>query len=251
MALIEELEKQGNWLFRYRSYLPLFILVVGVGVLLLQFYLASPIFAFIWEHWHAFTYASLFVGLVGLTIRVFTVGHTPANTSGRNTSEGQVADEVNMTGIYSTVRHPLYLGNYLMWLAVAMMTGSLSFLVIFSLVYWIYYERIMLAEEQFLIGKFGDAYSQWAAVTPAFIPSLNHYCSPQYPFSWKKVLKKEKNGLLALLLLLTLFDVIACGINGWSRSVNVVMIVLTMAGLVAYLVLKVLKKKHLLDEQGR
>ena len=29
MALQEELESQGNWLFRYRSFLPIAIVVVG------------------------------------------------------------------------------------------------------------------------------------------------------------------------------------------------------------------------------
>lgn len=29
MALQEELEKQGNWLFKYRSFLPLVILLIG------------------------------------------------------------------------------------------------------------------------------------------------------------------------------------------------------------------------------
>lgn len=29
MALQEELEKQGNWLFKYRSFLPLIILLIG------------------------------------------------------------------------------------------------------------------------------------------------------------------------------------------------------------------------------
>lgn len=30
MDLQEELEKQGNWLFKYRSYLPLTILLIGI-----------------------------------------------------------------------------------------------------------------------------------------------------------------------------------------------------------------------------
>ena len=29
MALQEELETQGNWLFRYRSFLPIVIILVG------------------------------------------------------------------------------------------------------------------------------------------------------------------------------------------------------------------------------
>ena len=32
MALKEELEKQGNWLFKYRSFLPIGILFVGLIV---------------------------------------------------------------------------------------------------------------------------------------------------------------------------------------------------------------------------
>ena len=55
------------------------------------------------------------VSLLGEAIRIFTVGYAPRNTSGRNTITGQIADELNVTGIYSQLRHPLYLGNFLMW----------------------------------------------------------------------------------------------------------------------------------------
>ena len=252
MSLINELEKQGNWLFRYRSHLPLVILVVGLAVFILQIYYPTQLFTYlIREHWHTYTWICLAIGLVGLGVRVFTVGHTPANTSGRNTTEGQVAGEVNRTGIYSLVRHPLYLGNFLMWLAIAMMSGSPGFVVIFVLAYWLYYERIMLAEETFLIRTFGTIYSDWAAVTPAFIPRLRGYVRPVYPFSWKKVLKKEKNGLFALLLLLLLFD----GIAAWlipGMRVNIPLLVMTLLTAILYLVLKVLKKStNLLNKEGR
>lgn len=56
------------------------------------------------------------VSLFGLLIRAVTIGFTPKGTSGRNTKEGQVAEVLNTKGIYSVVRHPLYLGNYFMWL---------------------------------------------------------------------------------------------------------------------------------------
>lgn len=32
MALQEDMRQQGNWLFKYRSYLPLFILVIGLAL---------------------------------------------------------------------------------------------------------------------------------------------------------------------------------------------------------------------------
>ncbi len=52
------------------------------------------------------------ISFFGLALRVIVVGHAPYGTSGRNTRE-QVADTLNTTGMYSIVRHPLYLANYL------------------------------------------------------------------------------------------------------------------------------------------
>ena len=36
MALQEDMRQQGNWLFKYRSYLPLFILVIGLALYILK-----------------------------------------------------------------------------------------------------------------------------------------------------------------------------------------------------------------------
>jgi protein-S-isoprenylcysteine O-methyltransferase Ste14 len=200
MALQEELEKQGNWLFRYRGILPLFLLVSGIIV-----YTLTNLHQDLFIHLNGTIYHKwfcLFIGLIGLLIRVFTVGFTPANTSGRNTRT-QLADELNKTGIYSIVRHPLYLGNFFMWLSIALLTENGWFVIVFILAYWIYYERIMFAEEQFLRKKFGDTYLIWSAQVPAFLPSFDfsEFKKPGVRFSWKKVVKKEKNGLFALFLI--------------------------------------------------
>ena len=64
----------------------------------------------------------------GLGIRVFTVGFTPKNTSGRNTAE-QIADVLNTSGIYSMVRHPLYVGNFFMWLGIGLLTQNPYFVL--------------------------------------------------------------------------------------------------------------------------
>lgn len=154
MALQEELEKQGVWLFRYRSYLPLVVLLIGT-ILYLRTEIYPDIF-FLEETPYEIFYemGCLLVSLLGLFIRIYTVGHTPKNTSGRNV-KNQLADYLNTTGSYSVVRHPLYVGNFLMWLGPALITGNLWFIVAFCFFYWIYYERIMFAEEQFLRKKFG------------------------------------------------------------------------------------------------
>ena len=141
MALQEELKKQGDFLFRYRSFLPLLLLVIGLGVKFYQEKFVVEEYAIIVAH--ALESTAIIIGVLGLLVRVFTVGYSPEGTSGRNTAAGQVADELNTTGIYSLMRNPLYLGNYFMWLAIAMLTGNIWFVLLFSLVFWIYYERII------------------------------------------------------------------------------------------------------------
>jgi protein-S-isoprenylcysteine O-methyltransferase Ste14 len=251
MALQEEFEKQGNWLFRYRSILPLIIIAVALGVFA---YMAwAGMLSCVWnsEYKPYYELICLLVSLLGLYIRCYTVGHTPAGTSGRNTSEGQVAESLNTTGIYSTVRHPLYLGNFLMWLGLAMLVANVWFVLAFCLVYFIYYERIMYAEEQFLRRKFGTAYTDWADGKPAFIPSFKHFVKPKYPFSWKKVLRNEKNGVAALFILFAAFDALGEYLTG-RGDYNYWLLGACALSIILYFILKYLKHcTKVLNTEGR
>ncbi len=246
MALQEEFKTQGDFLFINRSYLPLIILVIGIAVFIHTAYYQIET-QNIWSGY--FEFVCLGMSLLGLLIRIITIGNTPKNTSGRNTTEGQIAEELNVTGIYSTVRHPLYLGNFFMWLGVAMLTNNAWFTVSFILFFMIYYERIMYAEESFLRGKFQDYYLNWAKDTPAFIPSFKNYNKAKYPFSFKKVLKKEKNGLVAVFLLFWLFDMV-------GKTIKEKTIILeydfwffgAVITTIIYLILKIMKKRKMLDE---
>lgn len=248
MALLEEFESQGNFLFRYRTYLPLIVLVLALANYVIQ--ITHNTYNDLGQN---YWYFSLAVGLLGLLIRIYTVGHTPENTSGRNTAAGQVADQVNQTGIYSLVRHPLYLGNFLMWLAVIMLTANVGLIVAFTLAYWLYYERIMFAEEQFLRKKFGEHYTQWAANVPAFIPKLSGFKTPKYPFSIKKVLKKEKNGVAALFGLFFVFDYLGPLVKSDITQINYNFWFWGFViSVVAYIILKLIKSNtKILDEEGR
>jgi len=251
MALQEEFEQQGNWLFRYRSILPILVLFVGIAVHIHTelnpetFFLEETPYEIYYEM------GCLLISLLGLFIRVYTVGHTPADTSGRNTAGGQIANTLNTTGIYSIVRHPLYLGNFLMWLGIALLTGSIWFVISFSLFYCVYYERIMFAEEQFLHSKFGEIYIQWAEKTPAFFPKFGLFIKPTLAFSWKKVLKKEKNGFLALFLIFSGFNIVGEWVEK-QENYNYFLGVMCLISAISYCILKYLKKKtQILNEQDR
>lgn len=236
MALKEEFEKQGNWLFRNRSLLPVGVLCMG----LLVFVHASLQDNILLGCSSAYELTCLFIGIIGLGIRIYTVGHTPKNTSGRNTHEGQIADTLNTTGMYSVVRHPLYLGNFFMWLGPALLTENIWFIIAFILFYWIYYERIMFAEEQYLERKFGKTYTTWADSVPSFIPDFGLFKKPGQPFSIKKVLKKEKNGVFALFLIFAVFDFIGEWLNSHTHFNTIIMAGALMTMLL-YIVLKFLK----------
>ncbi len=138
-------------------------------------------------------------------MRVVTVGFAAPGTSGRN-RHGQVAASLKTTGTYSLVRHPLYLGNYLMWLGVAAFPRVWWLPVLGSLAFWLYYERIMFAEEEFLRRKFSSVFTSWAASTPAIIPRRLRWQQPPRAFSLRNVLQREYSGLFALVSSLSLLE---------------------------------------------
>lgn len=204
MALLHSFETSGNWLFKHRGIVPVLVFLVCL-----------PLLTFTHPVWNylstsgltkiILTILAVLVSLAGMVVRAYTIGTTPHGTSGRNT-EKQVAEQLNTKGIYSIVRHPLYLGNYLMWLGLLIFMMDVPFLVVVSLIYWLYYERIMYAEERFLERKFGESYMEWTMKVPAFIPKFRQFEKGDVPFHFRSVLRREYPGLMAITLCFTLVD---------------------------------------------
>ena len=195
MALREEFRLQGDFLFRYRSYLPIIIVIAGIYAYVQK----ESSGGFTGEnHRQLYELACFSICIAGFLIRKFTIGFADERTSGRNTYEGQVAQSLNTAGIYSLCRHPLYVGNFLIWLGLAAFTQNIWFIAAFIFLFWVYYERIMYAEEEFLISKFGDDYLDYSKSVPAFIPNFANYKKPRNKFDFRKVIKQEKSGILNL-----------------------------------------------------
>lgn len=193
MTIKNSFEVYGNWLFQHRGYIPLFIFLLVIPI---SFFTPYNSYSSIHGFNQTIFVTSLFFIFLGHFIRAATVGKRKTQTSGRNRSQ-QVAKELNKTGLYSIVRHPLYLGNYFIWLSLAIYLSNFWFVIVLSLLFWLYYERIMFAEECFLELKFKEEFSIWANKTPAFIPSLKNYISNPIPFSFRVVLKNEYPGILS------------------------------------------------------
>ena len=108
MTILEQFLRDGDRLFRWRSYFPLVLVPVLVAGVLVN----RPPFATMSSEraWEVF---SVLVALSGLAIRAWAVGTAPAGTSERSTVSPR-ASQLRTSGLYSMVRHPLYLANGLM-----------------------------------------------------------------------------------------------------------------------------------------
>jgi protein-S-isoprenylcysteine O-methyltransferase Ste14 len=244
MALVHEFERTGNWLFRRRGWLPLLFFIPAI--LTIKFsdpsrYNFNPGIEMIF----------LGVSLLGQVIRAITIGHTPRRTSGRNV-KGQVAEELNTTGIYSMLRHPLYLGNFFMFLGPVLFIRSEWFTIIFTLAYWLYYERIMFAEEQFLRKKFGKAYDEWSSEVPPIIPSFRNIKRAGLSFSLRNVLKREYNGFGNIFVTFAVLDFARNALVMKEYNLSSLWLWLLVFGLATWLILRILRKTtRLLNVPGR
>jgi len=192
MQITRQIEVQGNWLFRWRSYLPLLslpLLIVELAEYQRPFHSEG-----LHRSWSMFCLA---ISLIGLIVRCLTAAHAPGGTSGRNV-RCQVAEQLNTLGLYSIVRHPLYLGNLLIGLGIFLAPFHGALTIIDALAFCLYYERIIAAEEIFLENRFKAEFVNWVAKTPAFLPNFSLWKSASLPFSLRTLLRREYTGLLVV-----------------------------------------------------
>jgi len=204
MTLADQSVVTGHWLFRWRGFLPLLFIAIII-----------PAFhGFHYPHdsrtWYMGTWGGcLAISFIGVIIRAYTVGYAAKGTSGRNTKEGQIAETLNTTGIYSTVRNPLYLGNFIIMLGQVMLLRSAWCLLVYILSFWLYYERIIMAEEDFLRKKFGAVYENFARITPAFIPNLSRWKKTALTYSLRFMIRKESHGFVVMIIIFSVLGM-AC-----------------------------------------
>ncbi len=237
MMLRDELVASGQALFRWRGWLPLLILV-GVPSAFVQF--RYPLGRH--DAQEVWMLLCAGVAVVGQVVRFLTIGRVPPRTSGRN-RRNQVADSLNTEGMYSVVRNPLYLGNCLTWLGLAAVPMSVWLWVSVALVFWIYHERVIMAEEAFLEGKFGVAFREWAARTPAFLPNLRGWRPSPLAFSFRTAVAREYVNWFAVVTGFTAFEAIADSAAEHYLHVDTPWAVAWGIALVLFVAIRFLKKQ--------
>jgi protein-S-isoprenylcysteine O-methyltransferase Ste14 len=197
----------GRFLFRYRN--------VVFPVIFLPLILAAP---------PRYPFGSaradrvldafgILLALVGQTLRVLVIGLAYIERGGK---DGNIhADTLVQRGIFAHCRNPLYVGNVLMALGVAMVIDSpLAYLVGLPLIS-VAYLALVLAEEDFLERKFGAEYRDYCSRVNRFLPRLRGLgrTTSEMRFDWRRVIRKEYGTTIA-------WTSMVIGFLVWERIVN-------------------------------
>jgi protein-S-isoprenylcysteine O-methyltransferase Ste14 len=194
----------GNFFFRYRNWL--FI------VLYAALFIPSPPLISPGPSGADYYYVPIILGLVvtftGQGIRGLTIGLAYIVRGGKDRKV--YAEELVTDGIFSHCRNPLYVGNVLMLLGMGILANSLLFVVVFIPLFLFIYQAIVLAEENFLRGKFGPTFDNYCARVNRWVPRLTGLgrTLSSMEFNWKRWVLKEYNtqfvwlcGIVLILLL--------------------------------------------------
>jgi protein-S-isoprenylcysteine O-methyltransferase Ste14 len=104
--------------------------------------------------------------VVGEAIRL--AGVAAAGTVTRRRS--RTVQRLVTYGIFGWMRNPLYVGNFLIWMGFAVISGVLWFLPVAIVLFAVEYTLIVRYEEGVLESIFGQEYLAYKARTPRWLP---------------------------------------------------------------------------------
>lgn len=107
-------------------------------------------------------------------------------------------------GAFSWSRNPLYNGNFLIWLGVAVLSGVNWFIPVAIIIFAIEYSLIVRHEEGVLETTFGEEYLAYKRTTPRWIPRPPS-TRQTGPHNWREAWVSEISTLLAYAVLIAVF----------------------------------------------
>lgn len=116
------------------------------------------------------------------------------------------------TGAYSLVRHPLYLGNFLILVGFAVAAGNLVVLAVVAFFFLFYYPAAIRYEDHKLEGIFGDDWRSWSQGTPGMFPTSLKWRSNSEA-EWNTRQSLIRNGELIYTIYMT-----GCAVLLWYKA---------------------------------
>jgi len=124
----------------------------GIGLLLL------PVCAWFSNPGYERVWLGLALAALGQAWRVYAAGVIYKNK------------QLATTGAYSLVRHPLYLGNFLILAGFTLAGANWAVLGVVIVFLMFYYPAAIRYEDAKLAGIFGETWHEWSRETPAMFP---------------------------------------------------------------------------------
>jgi protein-S-isoprenylcysteine O-methyltransferase Ste14 len=182
----------GGWLFRHRTSIPL---PAAIAILTLRPGEAPPSVVLV--------AIGVAITLVGELIRLWGVHHIGAISRTRTDRLGPLV----AAGPFARVRNPLYVGNILLWVGFALAARLIWLTPVIFVLLALEYHAIVRWEETLLESRLGQAYRDYAADVPRWLPTFNSKIRKENPassavpadrFSWKDTLFSERGTFVAM-----------------------------------------------------
>lgn len=209
------------WLRRYRRYLPLPLIVVGIVWLRPTMLGNSPQLDLLLDG------VGVMVCLLGQWFRLWAWG------SNATVGKWGVRDR----GPYALLQHPLYTGNFLIAAGLVIVFNNPWGYVLFLAPFFYLYYVITDMEEQRMQRRFGEDYQHYRRQeTPRFLPALGNLdvaLRTTRPFGWRFAGRKEYEsccGWIAGVMVVQAYEGVCW--NGWEANWPQTVRWLTAAGLV-------------------
>ena len=173
-----------------------------------RFLLVYPLAA--WLFWVAApTETSLRLGIVfvllGEALRLWAngyVGHVKVNWTQKWRHDPKIGQLIT-GGPYAYVRHPLYLGTFLIGVGFCIIVGNLWLALAALGFFLVIYRRKMAQEEAILLDEWGDEFTRYRRAVPQWLPTGRRNPHPRGQWSWQGIAaSKELKTLVWVLVLL-------------------------------------------------
>lgn len=187
----------GNFFFKYRNKA---FPVIVVAMMLLAPPSAPLSRSAGFEH--AKDIAAVLLVLAGLALRATVIGYAYIQRGGLN--KRVYAKDLVTEGMFGVCRNPLYVGNMLLYSGFFLFHGNPLVVVLGIGLFAFIYQCIVLAEENFLGKKFGDAYRAYCRDVPRWALRFSNFrhSTEGLVFNVRRVVRKDYSTVSAALITL-------------------------------------------------
>jgi protein-S-isoprenylcysteine O-methyltransferase Ste14 len=127
-------------------------------------------------------------------------------------------EELVTDGLYGYIRHPLYVGSWLLGTGICLVLGDPVVIAAFMVLFWLSHGLVICSEETGLAEIFGEQYRAYQREVPAFIPRLRSPALRVTPHRFGEGAAREGDAICIGLALALLIQLVQWTLGGRPES---------------------------------